>query len=215
MSTPRPDAGKTAPLEDPQALAEFETLLGHLKQSRGFDFTAYRRSSLMRRARVRMQMVGVEGFGPPQDLEISCRPFDLRSCIERAYAERRAVAEENGRWAGPGGQVSFLALTVVPLLDGTGALGVSVHFLDVSRQRRLQEDVQRVREELLEELRSTTEELATMNEELQSTSEELATINEEARDRGDQLGELAWGHSHDGGDGRAGPTPRTPRTRST
>src|SRR5689334_4805528 len=70
---------------------------------------------------------------PLQDLEISYRPFELRSCIERAYMERRPVSALDGRWAGPGSQVSHLELSVVPLLDATGtALGVSIHFIDVS-----------------------------------------------------------------------------------
>jgi two-component system CheB/CheR fusion protein len=47
---------------------------------------------------------------PLQDLEISYRPFELRSCIERAYMERRPVTVLDGRWAGPSSQVSFLEL---------------------------------------------------------------------------------------------------------
>jgi two-component system CheB/CheR fusion protein len=100
----------------------------------------------------------------------------------------------DGRWTGLGGQITFLELSVVPLLDAAAApLGVSIHFVDVTRQRRLQEEVHRVSQELetaLEELQCTNEELETTNEELQSTNEELQTINEEARDRGDQLAEL-------------------------
>ena len=37
------------PPEDAEPAAEFEALLAYLKQSRGFDFTAYKRASLMRR----------------------------------------------------------------------------------------------------------------------------------------------------------------------
>ena len=40
--------------------AQFEALLDYLKRSRGFDFTGYKRSSLMRRVIKRTQMVGVE-----------------------------------------------------------------------------------------------------------------------------------------------------------
>jgi two-component system CheB/CheR fusion protein len=40
----------------------FETLLEHLRQSRGFDFAAYKRSSLKRRIDKRMQMVGLTGY---------------------------------------------------------------------------------------------------------------------------------------------------------
>ena len=35
--------------EDAATVAEFEALLDYLKHSRGFDFTGYKRSSLMRR----------------------------------------------------------------------------------------------------------------------------------------------------------------------
>ena len=41
---------------------EFEALLDYLKRSRGFDFTAYKRPSLMRRVSRRMEMVNVTGF---------------------------------------------------------------------------------------------------------------------------------------------------------
>src|SRR5215207_8332242 len=62
MSTDRPRPGETLPA-DSESLAEFETLLTYLKQSRGFDFTSYKRTSLMRRVLVRMQTLGVKGFG--------------------------------------------------------------------------------------------------------------------------------------------------------
>jgi two-component system, chemotaxis family, CheB/CheR fusion protein len=128
---------------------------------------------------------------PLQDLELSYRPFELRSAIERAYVERRPTAVTDGRWTGPGGQVTFLELSVVPLLDAGGTpLGVSIHFVDVTRQRRLQEEVHRASEELetaLEELQSTNEELETTNEELQSTVEELETTNEELQSTNEEL----------------------------
>jgi len=101
---------------------------------------------------------------------------------------------------------------VQPLLDeAQGALGVAVTFVDVTRSHRLQEELQRSREEIQtaneelettneelqssneelettnEELQSTNEELETMNEELQSTNEELQTVNEELRQRTDEL----------------------------
>lgn len=128
---------------------------------------------------------------PLKDLELSYRPFELRSCLERAYADRRAVTALDGRWTGPGGHLTFLELSVVPLLDPSGApMGASVHFVDVSRQRQLQEDVQRASQELetaLEELQSTNEELETTNEELQSTVEELETTNEELQSTNEEL----------------------------
>src|SRR5512142_956764 len=40
----------------------FEALLVYLKESRGFDFTGYKRSSLMRRVNRRMSQVGVTDY---------------------------------------------------------------------------------------------------------------------------------------------------------
>ena len=45
-----------------QDLNHFENILQHLQQTRGFDFTAYKRTSLMRRVRHRMQAVGIDAF---------------------------------------------------------------------------------------------------------------------------------------------------------
>jgi two-component system CheB/CheR fusion protein len=42
---------------------DFESLLMYLKESRGFDFTGYKRASLMRRVDRRMVQVGVDGYG--------------------------------------------------------------------------------------------------------------------------------------------------------
>src|SRR5262247_87034 len=41
---------------------QFENLLYYLQQNRGFDFTGYKRPSLMRRVSKRMQMVNVDSF---------------------------------------------------------------------------------------------------------------------------------------------------------
>jgi len=128
---------------------------------------------------------------PLKDLELSYRPFELRSSIERAYADRRPITAVDGMWTGPGGHLIFLELSVVPLLNPSGApLGASVHFVDISRQRQLQEEVQRASQELetaLEEVQSTNEELETTNEELQSTVEELETTNEELQSTNEEL----------------------------
>jgi two-component system, chemotaxis family, CheB/CheR fusion protein len=40
----------------------FEALLLYLKESRGFDFTGYKRSSLTRRVRRRMTQLGIEDY---------------------------------------------------------------------------------------------------------------------------------------------------------
>jgi two-component system CheB/CheR fusion protein len=42
--------------------ARVERLLEYLKQSRGFDFSGYKRPSLLRRIQRRMELLGVRGF---------------------------------------------------------------------------------------------------------------------------------------------------------
>jgi two-component system CheB/CheR fusion protein len=136
--------------------------------------------------------VSAQDIGRPlQDLELSYRPFELRSCIDRAYAERRPIAQTDGQWAGLRGQLMFFDLLVVPVPGADGTyLGCSIVFTDVTRARTLQEQVQRTQHELetaLEELQSTNEELETTNEELQSTVEELETTNEELQSTNEEL----------------------------
>ncbi|MEW5929535.1 MAG: CheR family methyltransferase [Gemmatimonadota bacterium] len=49
-------------MSSPEADPSFEGLLEYLKSDRGFDFTGYKRSTLLRRTRKRMEEVGVAGF---------------------------------------------------------------------------------------------------------------------------------------------------------
>src|SRR4051794_41933517 len=54
----------------------FEALLEHLKVSRGFDFTGYKRTSLMRRVDRRMGQVGVGDYADYLDyLELHADEF--------------------------------------------------------------------------------------------------------------------------------------------
>jgi two-component system, chemotaxis family, CheB/CheR fusion protein len=125
------------------------------------------------------------------DLEISYRPVELRSLIERAYAEHRTVrvgAVE--RQTGPG-ESQYLDIHIQPLWASDGlSAGVVLMFIDTSITTRLQLEVKRNREELdtaHEELQSTNEELETTNEELQSSIEELETTNEELQSTNEKL----------------------------
>ena len=128
---------------------------------------------------------------PLQDLEISYRPLELRSLIEQAYAERRAITRTSveRRFADADSQI--FDITVAPLLDeARNALGAGITFLDVTRHARLAEELQRSREEVqtaTEELQSSNEELETTNEELQSSNEELETTNEELQSSNEEL----------------------------
>jgi two-component system, chemotaxis family, CheB/CheR fusion protein len=128
---------------------------------------------------------------PLQDLELSYRPVELRSCIEQAYAERRTVVLRDVEWPNSPGGAACLDVQVAPLTDASGSLlGAMVSFEDVTRYRRLQQELKHSREELetaYEELQSTNEELETTNEELQSTIEELETTNEELQSTNEEL----------------------------
>ena len=127
---------------------------------------------------------------PLQDLEISYRPVELRSCIDRAYTERRPIAAQGVAYAPLPGELLSLDTLVTPLLDGGTVLGVGVSFTDVTRIRQLSDELQAASRELetaYEELQSTNEELETTNEELQSTVEELETTNEELQSTNEEL----------------------------
>ncbi|MEH2425650.1 MAG: CheR family methyltransferase [Nostoc sp.] len=128
---------------------------------------------------------------PFQDLELSYRPIELRSLIERAYTERRPVNLTNVERYLPNSEKQYLDVIITPLQDiDTNLLGVSIAFHDVSRYIKLQEALQRSQQELEtanEELQSTNEELETTNEELQSTNEELETTNEELQSTNEEL----------------------------
>ena len=126
-----------------------------------------------------------------KDLEVSYRPIDLRALIEQAHAERRAVTQTSVERRHAGGEPQYLDIVVTPFVDdGNAPLGVGVSFVDVTRYVRMQEELQRSREEVQttnEELQSSNEELETTNEELQSSNEELETTNEELQSTNEEL----------------------------
>jgi two-component system CheB/CheR fusion protein len=143
---------------------------------------------------------------PFQDLEVSYRPVELRSRIDQVRKELRPIELHDVEWQRPGGSdPGYYDISVVPLFGAPGDLiGVGVSFVDVTRYRRVRdelayantelerayEELQSLNEELEttnEELQSTNEELETTNEELQSTNEELETMNEELQSTNDEL----------------------------
>ena len=126
-----------------------------------------------------------------QDLEISYRPVELRSRLEQAQKDRRAVVIDDVERHLEEDRVQFLQVVVTPLFDGDDEyLGATVSFLDVTAPQTLRSELQRSKQELetaYEELQSTNEELETTNEELQSTVEELETTNEELQSANEEL----------------------------
>src|SRR5262249_28840977 len=104
-----------------------------------------------------------------QDLEVSFRPVELRSMVERALRDRSSVGVKEAEWIIKSGERIFLDVEVMPLTDAAlEPLGARIVFRDTTRTRRLED-----------ELKHSHQELETANEELQSTNEELETTNEE------------------------------------
>jgi two-component system, chemotaxis family, CheB/CheR fusion protein len=128
---------------------------------------------------------------PLQDLQLSYRPIELRSLIERANADGEPVRINDVVWSGNDGVNRQLEVEVAPLTEaGHGSVGTSISFLDVTQYRLIWEELQRSKRDLeaaYEELQSTVEELETTNEELQSTNEELETTNEELQSTNEEL----------------------------
>src|SRR5436305_5300505 len=63
-------------MDEPGDANEFEQLLEYLRRSRGFDFTGYKRASLVRRVNKRMHAIGVTSYvGYTDYLEVHPEEF--------------------------------------------------------------------------------------------------------------------------------------------
>jgi two-component system CheB/CheR fusion protein len=125
-----------------------------------------------------------------KDLEISYRPFELRSLIEKVSNQDEPVLGDGLKWFGRDGTEHHLEVQVAALHHDGRRTGTSIAFRDVTRHMKMTEDLERSKHELenaYEELQSTVEELETTNEELQSTNEELETTNEELQSSNEEL----------------------------
>jgi two-component system, chemotaxis family, CheB/CheR fusion protein len=142
------------------------------------------------RARAQFRLDERDIGRPFQDLELSYRPLELRSRMDRAASERHSNIETAVSWATGADQGRFLDIEVIPVFEDDTLLGTSITFVDVSHAFAMQNELERSRRELetaYEELQSTVEELETTNEELQSTNEELETTNEELQSTNEEL----------------------------
>jgi two-component system CheB/CheR fusion protein len=124
---------------------------------------------------------------------------ELRSWIEQAYGERRPMLLRDVEWTPPNSAdgEQFFDVHVSPLLDQGSIMGIKVTFLNVTRSKKLADELHQSKHELEtayeelqttnEELQSTVEEMETTNEELQSTNEEMETMNEELQSTNEEL----------------------------
>ncbi len=143
------------------------------------------------------QMRGVFGMTssdlgrPFHDLEISYRPVELRSLIERAYAEHRVVRVSSVERRMSPEEVQYWDIHIQPLWASDGlTAGATLTFIDATIATRVQWELKHSREDLdtaHEELQATYEELETTNEGLQSSIEELETTNEELQSTNEEL----------------------------
>jgi len=127
---------------------------------------------------------------PLRDLEVSYRPVDLRSSLERAATDRRTIVLDAVQHTAPSGDRRMFDVLITPVTTGEAVVGATVAFADVTLQQHLTEEVETSKAELenaYQELQSTVEELETTNEELQSTNEELETTNEELQSTNEEL----------------------------
>ncbi|HMJ36539.1 MAG TPA: CheR family methyltransferase [Baekduia sp.] len=127
---------------------------------------------------------------PLQDLELSYRPIELRSHLDRLRLDGHPVQLRAVPWNIRDGDVRVLDVQLTPLRNGDHADGTSVSYVDVTHAQSLQDELERSKHDLeqaYEELQSTVEELETTNEELQSTNEELETTNEELQSTNEEL----------------------------
>ncbi|WP_330181221.1 PAS domain-containing protein [Nocardia sp. NBC_01503] len=141
--------------------------------------------------RIEFGMASHDVGRPLSDLEISYRPVELRSLIEKTVAEHRSLRVNSVERRNGAGEVQYFEVHIQPLWAADGAsVGVAVNFVDTTVATRLSSEVKTKREELetaYEELQSTNEELETTNEELQSSIEELETTNEELQSTNEEL----------------------------
>jgi two-component system, chemotaxis family, CheB/CheR fusion protein len=138
-----------------------------------------------------MFQLSVRDLGRPlQDLELSYRPAELRSAIDRTTESNDAVELRALEWRPSAGEPRFLDIDVVPLHQDGELLGTLITFSDVTQRQRLAgrlTELQRQLDAARLDLQTTNEELETVNEELQSTVEELETTNEELRSTNEEL----------------------------
>jgi two-component system CheB/CheR fusion protein len=94
----------------PDAPPELEPLLDYLKRTRGFDFTAYKRSSLNRRIRKRMQAVAVPEFAEYIDY-LEVHPEEFQHLFNTILINVTGFFRDTAAW-------QFLAADIIPRIVG-------------------------------------------------------------------------------------------------
>jgi two-component system, chemotaxis family, CheB/CheR fusion protein len=91
-------------MTSPDTDLEFENLLQYLRNNRGFDFTGYKRSSLMRRVTKHMQSLNVEGFANYQDY-LEVHPDEFKNLFNTILINVTAFFRDASAWEYIGNEI--------------------------------------------------------------------------------------------------------------
>ena len=98
----------------------FEELLQHLQQSRGFDFSAYKRASLDRRIQKRMQEAGIDSYSSYRD-HLEAHPHEFTELFNTILINVTAFFRDAQMW-------EYIASEIIPrilqLRQGDAAIRV-------------------------------------------------------------------------------------------
>ena len=112
MSTePETPAGKQPTRPGETRDPAFERLLAFLKESRAFDFTGYKRASLMRRVRHQMHAVGIDSFDEYHDY-LQVHPDEFTALFNTILINVTSFFRDEDAW-------EYLRTTALPMLLGT------------------------------------------------------------------------------------------------
>ena len=87
------DTAEDAVLQD----TRLERLLHFLRDSRSFDFTGYKRPSLMRRVRHRMREIGIESFDDYQDV-LQLEPHEFAALFNTILINVTGFFRDSDAW---------------------------------------------------------------------------------------------------------------------
>ena len=90
----------------PQKDPDFENLLEYLRINRGFDFTGYKRSTLMRRVTKEMETLNIDTFGNYQDY-LEVHPDEFKNLFNTILINVTAFFRDASAW-------EYLAKEVIP-----------------------------------------------------------------------------------------------------
>jgi two-component system CheB/CheR fusion protein len=84
--------------EKPPLDPEFEALLRHIQESRGLDFRGYKRTSLQRRIKLRMEALGVETFSSYQ-AHLEVHPGEFADLLNTVLINVTSFFRDEEAWA--------------------------------------------------------------------------------------------------------------------